>query len=131
MNKNKNELQLQIGENVRQCRDSKGLTQEELAEICNFSAAYCSQIETGQRMMSIETLVQVAEGLQTSADILIYGNTKDGRILHIVKMLESMPNDDLEFIENNIMLSTTVTFTASREALSIRIWQKISYRKHF
>ena len=97
MNKNKNELQLQIGENVRQCRDSKGLTQEELAEICNFSAAYCSQIETGQRMMSIETLVQVAEGL-------IYGNTKDGRILHIVKMLESMPNDDLEFIENNILL---------------------------
>ena len=89
MNKNKNELQLQIGENVRQCRDSKGLTQEELAEICNFSAAYCSQIETGQRMMSIETLVQVAEGL---------------RILHIVKMLESMPNDDLEFIENNILL---------------------------
>ena len=68
------------------------------------SAAYCSQIETGQRMMSIETLVQVAEGLQTSADILIYGNTKDGRILHIVKMLESMPNDDLEFIENNILL---------------------------
>lgn len=104
MNKNKNELQLQIGENVRQCRDSKGLTQEELAEICNFSAAYCLQIETGQRMMSIETLVQVAEGLQTSADILIYGNTKDGRILHIVKMLESMPNDDLEFIENNILL---------------------------
>ena len=104
MNKNKNELQLQIGEKVRQCRDSKGLTQEELAEICNFSAAYCSQIETGQRMMSIETLVQVAEGLQTSADILIYGNTKDGRILHIVKMLESMPNDDLEFIENNILL---------------------------
>ena len=43
-------------------------------------------------------------GLQTSADILIYGNTKDGRILHIVKMLESMPNDDLEFIENNILL---------------------------
>lgn len=41
--------------------------------------------------MSIETLVQVAEGLQTSADILIYGSTKDGRILHIVKMLESMP----------------------------------------
>lgn len=75
-----------------------------MAEICNFSAAYCSQIETGQRMMSIETLVQVAEGLQTSADILIYGNTKDGRILHIVKMLESMPNDDLEFIENNILL---------------------------
>ena len=103
-NKNKNELQLRIGENVRRCRDSKGLTQEKLAEICDFSAAYCSQIETGRRMMSIETLVQVAEGLQTSADILIYGSTKDGRILHIVKMLESMPNDNLEFIENNILL---------------------------
>ena len=93
-----------IGPMIRNERLRKGLTQEELAEICNFSAAYCSQIETGQRMMSIETLVQVAEGLQTSADILIYGNTKDGRILHIVKMLESMPNDDLEFIENNILL---------------------------
>lgn len=104
MNKNKNELQQQIGENVRRCRNAKGFTQEKLAEVCNFSAAYCAQIETGKRMMSIPTLVRVADGLQTSADILIHGSTKDGRILHIVKMLESMPNDDLEFIENNILL---------------------------
>ena len=93
-----------LGEKIKSTRKERGYTQEKLAEICDFSAAYCSQIETGRRMMSIETLVQVAEGLQTSADILIYGNTKDGRILHIVKMLESMPNDDLEFIENNILL---------------------------
>ena len=93
-----------LGEKIKSTRKERGYTQEKLAEICDFSAAYCSQIETGRRMMSIETLVQVAEGLQTSADILIYGSTKDGRILHIVKMLESMPNDDLEFIENNILL---------------------------
>ena len=64
--------------------------------------------------MSIETLVQVAEGLQTSADILIYGSTKDGRILHIVKMLESMPNDDLE-AQKRLGLSPSTFYRRVRE----------------
>lgn len=79
MNKNKNELQLQIGENVRQCRDSKGLTQEELAEICNFSAAYCSQIETGQRMMSIETLEFILKQYCIRRNILIAATVQSSR----------------------------------------------------
>ena len=69
-----------------------------------FQRAYSGRIGGDMQFQRSLLLVQVAEGLQTSADILIYGNTKDGRILHIVKMLESMPNDDLEFIENNILL---------------------------
>ena len=43
----KKELSLRMGENVRQCRKDKGYTQEDLAEACNFSAAFCAQVETG------------------------------------------------------------------------------------
>lgn len=72
----KKELSLRMGENVRQCRKDKGYTQEDLAEACNFSAAFCAQVETGSRMMSLPTLVKVSEVLHTTPNILIYGKTK-------------------------------------------------------
>ena len=76
----KKELSLRMGENVRQCRKDKGYTQEDLAEACNFSAAFCAQVETGSRMMSLPTLVKVSEVLHTTPNILIYGKTKNERI---------------------------------------------------
>lgn len=72
----KKELSLRMGENVRQCRKDKGYTQEDLAEACNFSAAFCAQVETGSRMMSLPTLVKVSEVLHTTPNILIYGKPK-------------------------------------------------------
>ena len=89
----KKELSLRMGENVRQCRKDKGYTQEDLAEACNFSAAFCAQVETGSRMMSLPTLVKVSEVLHTTPNILIYGKTKNERIAHIVSMLGLADND--------------------------------------
>lgn len=93
------------GENVRQCRKDKGYTQEDLAEACNFSAAFCAQVETGSRMMSLPTLVKVSEVLHTTPNILIYGKTKNERIAHIVSMLDDMSESEISYIEETVLLA--------------------------
>ena len=101
----KKELSLRMGENVRQCRKDKGYTQEDLAEACNFSAAFCAQVETGSRMMSLPTLVKVSEVWHTTPNILIYGKTKNERIAHIVSMLDDMSESEISYIEETVLLA--------------------------
>lgn len=100
----KKELALRMGENVRQCRRDRGYTQEELAEACNVSAAFCAQIETGTRLMSLSTLVKMAEVLKTSPGILIHGKSKNERIEHVANMLNEMTEDEVEYIEDTVLL---------------------------
>ena len=67
----KKELRLRMGENVRQCRKDMGYTQEELAEKCDFTAAFCAQVETGVRSVSLSNFITLAEALNTTPSILI------------------------------------------------------------
>lgn len=60
---NTKELRLQIGKNARQCRKELGYTQEVLAEKCGFTAPYCSQIETGARLLSLPKFITLVEAL--------------------------------------------------------------------
>ena len=101
----KRDLMLRMGANVRQCRKAIGYTQEELAEICNVSAAFCAQIETGRRMVSLPTLIKLADAFQTNVGILIYGTAKGERIMHIMEVLNEMPEQDVEYIEKSILLT--------------------------
>ncbi|MCA9987108.1 MAG: helix-turn-helix transcriptional regulator [Anaerolineales bacterium] len=56
---------------IRVWRDYRGLTQAELAERAQISAAYLSQLEAGKRAGTTEVLGRVASGLQVTVDDLI------------------------------------------------------------
>lgn len=59
------------GENpVRVWRDYRGLSGRALAEAVGISAAYLSQIESGQRDGRFETMQRIAEALNVSLDDL-------------------------------------------------------------
>ena len=60
-----------IGERIKQERLNKGLTQEVLAEKANISASFLGQIERGERKLSLETLIHIAEVLNASLDYLV------------------------------------------------------------
>lgn len=67
----KQELMLQIGENVRASRIRAGLTQAQLAEAADIGIPFVSNIECGQKMMSVPTLIAVADVLNVSCDSLL------------------------------------------------------------
>ncbi|MFP4549097.1 MAG: helix-turn-helix domain-containing protein [Fidelibacterota bacterium] len=56
---------------IRAWREHKKLKISALAEKANISAAYLSQIETGKRNPTIDTLKTIAKALDTNVDLLI------------------------------------------------------------
>ena len=57
------EGQSNLGENIRNARRRKGLTQEQLAELCDKKPSYITSVETSGRTPKISTLKQISEAL--------------------------------------------------------------------
>lgn len=61
----------QLGKRIRQQRKLKKWTQEKLAEMAGISVSFLGHIERGTRKASVETLVAIANSLQTGTDFLL------------------------------------------------------------
>lgn len=60
-----------LGRRIRQERLKLGLTQEKLAEDINISTAYLGQIERGERSMTLDKLIPLANRLGVTVDFLL------------------------------------------------------------
>lgn len=63
-----------IGESIRKSRKSKGLSIAELAELANKSTNYIGQIERGEEIPSLATLIDISNILDMSIDAAIGSN---------------------------------------------------------
>ncbi len=63
-----------LGKRIRQFRKKRGLSQSDLASQIQHATTYISYIESGQRCMSLETFVNLANALHVSADELLIDN---------------------------------------------------------
>ncbi|RRJ64713.1 XRE family transcriptional regulator [Paenibacillus oralis] len=61
-----------LGKRLRQERHKMHLTQEKLAEKIEVSDAYIGQIERGERSLSLDTLVKLANQLGVTVDYLLH-----------------------------------------------------------
>jgi len=57
------DLRTILGTNLKKYRSIKGFSQAKLAEILDISPNFISEIETGKRWLSSDTLVNLAEAL--------------------------------------------------------------------
>lgn len=53
-------------ENCARIRKERGLTQEQLSELCGLSLQYLSDLERGKRNPTIVTLYEIAQALEVS-----------------------------------------------------------------
>lgn len=75
MSSNKANLNFKdIGTRIRLEREKLNLTREKFAEIIELSPFYIGQIERGDRKMSVETIVKIANTLHVSIDYLLNGS---------------------------------------------------------
>lgn len=65
-----------ISENVRKYRESKGLTQVELADLADLHRNYILSVEKGERNISILTLDRIAKALNVEIQRLLDETTK-------------------------------------------------------
>ena len=54
---------MDIGKKIREMRNQKGLTQEELADRCELTKGYISQLENNLNSPSIATLIDILAAL--------------------------------------------------------------------
>ena len=73
----------QIGHRIKEIRESRGYTQEQLAEKLNLSVQHVSVIERGVKSPRLDTFVRIANILEINADYLL----RD--VLHVSSQLTS------------------------------------------
>lgn len=71
-----------IGKRIKAAREKKGITQERLAEIVGLSPMHVSVIERGTKPPKLETLVNIANALDVSADSLLQDVVHNQTKLH-------------------------------------------------
>lgn len=60
-----------VGQRIRSARESKNLSQEDLAALVDLSPTYISVIERGVKVTKLDKFVAIANALEVSADSLL------------------------------------------------------------
>lgn len=66
-----------VGERIRYRRKALSLTQEQLSEMAEISTSFLGHIERGTRIASLETLVRIADALDTDLNALVSPRNRD------------------------------------------------------
>lgn len=61
----------QIGVRIKQHREAKGLSQEELGDIIGTSNRHLSKVETGGKNPSLDLVIKIANALDITPDVLL------------------------------------------------------------
>ena len=68
-----------LANRIKELRDQKGISQEELAHRAGLSRTGMGFVETGKRWPRLDTLMKVAQGLNVTVDELLRGLHKPSR----------------------------------------------------
>lgn len=64
---NKNDdIQIRIGNRIKELREKKKLTQEELSEVSGLNRTFLIHVEKGRRNVSVKSLEKIFSGLDIS-----------------------------------------------------------------
>jgi len=70
----KKEINVQIGKQIRIARERKNLTQEQFAERISVSPQFVSDMERGVVGVSLTTMKNICVELEVSSDTLLFGS---------------------------------------------------------
>ena len=80
-----------IGKTVSAYRRMAGLTQVQLAEKVNCTAAYISRVECGAKKLSLNMLVSLSEVFGVSCDAILFGAEDNQALDNINTLLQGEP----------------------------------------
>lgn len=80
---------------VREWREFRGMTQEQLAEAAGYSPSSISQLETGKQGYEEKTLVRLAEALVCHPSDLITGPPQLAPLVNQIRNLPADRQDDV------------------------------------
>lgn len=107
----KKEINVQIGEQIRLAREQAKLTQEQLAERVEVSPQYISDLERGVVGISIPTLKRVCTALCVSSDQILFTQKTEGCLTAITEKCKGLSGRQIcilsEIVDKYIEAITT------------------------
>ncbi len=101
-----------LGKRIKSIRVEKGMSKQKLANKLGVYSSYVSQLESGDRTPSFDTLIDIINILDVSSDELLfdYLNAKNSTIPlnSITRKLENVSPELLQKIEAHIILELTL-----------------------
>lgn len=91
-----------VGNKIKEKRKSRGLTQEQLAELCDLSVSYIAHIERGTKSLSLETAVKLCNILNVSLDYLLLDEIQNhSRVMNAIEdeVWELSPGKQATFLK--------------------------------
>ncbi|OAB40190.1 helix-turn-helix domain-containing protein [Paenibacillus antarcticus] len=101
---------IQLGSRLRKERLKHNFTQEKLAERIDVSHAYIGQIERGERSLTLETLIKLANQLDVTADELLHDSLKmnESHFIHkIIQLVHERSIDEQQMALNMLEVMFT------------------------
>ena len=86
-----------IGRRIKAAREKNQLTQEQLAELVDLSPMHVSVIERGVKLPKLETLINIANVLNVSADVLLQDVVNNQTKLcasEALDLIKQLPQED-------------------------------------
>jgi len=94
-----------IGQRIRALRENNNISREALAEQLELSDSYIGLVERGTRGITLTNLVKIANYFEVSIEYFflekkgeIMHNITSTRLDHLAKIIETVDDDDYEFL---------------------------------
>ena len=98
----KSELNMAIGERVKNARKSNNMTREALSEKCDLSVQFIADIESGKKSMTTTSLYKISRALLVSCDYIVLGETENVKINNISSALSQLDERRLSCVQKII-----------------------------
>lgn len=92
-----------IGNRIRTIRESISLTREQFSELIDISSSFLSQIERGDKSMSIETLMIISSKTGYSCDYILFGDTSHTNYVSKINRMVSNSSDEIAELMYNVI----------------------------
>jgi transcriptional regulator with XRE-family HTH domain len=101
-------MAIKFGDNLKRIRTEKNLSQGELAGLLGMHATHLSRYERDVALPSVEVLAKIAEKLDVTTDMLIYGSTddkvksriKDNDLLNMFSKVQALDKNELNCVKS-------------------------------
>lgn len=98
----KKEINVQVGRQIRKAREGAGLTQERFAELIGISPQNVSCVERGLAGVSLTVLRRMCEILHVSSDTLLMGDLGNNDVDVIAERLRQLPPEQFRVVREVI-----------------------------
>ena len=105
-----------FGDNLKKIRSDKNLSQGDLAQAIGIHASHVSRYERNLTTPSIEALKKIANALDVSTDMLLFGtseekaknNIKDNELLSMFSKVQTLDKGELNCVKSFLRAYTLV-----------------------